>query len=328
MIGRRHFVLGLGSAAAGVWDCGIARGAGVPLVGFLNSQSLAGWEHFVAAFERGLQNAGFSIGRTVEIAYHWAEGDPARLAPLLAALLARNPSAITVTGGPDPAIAAKRATSTVPVVFTTGADPVQLGLVASLSRPGGNMTGFTLFTRQLNPKRLEILGLLSPSGAPVAALFNPANSGSQAQLSALRQAADLHGAALIEAQGSSPDSIERSLAAAKAAGAKSVFVGSDAYFYANRRSLIDLMAKLALPAIYEGRDFVTDGGLVSYGVDFASVYESVGLVVGQILKGSSPATLPVQQPSKMELVVNLKAARELQLAVPPALLLRADEVIE
>jgi putative tryptophan/tyrosine transport system substrate-binding protein len=326
MIGRRRALLTLGATVL-IVSTG-TRASELPLVGFVNNQSLKGWERFISAFERGLYEQGFRRGVSVDVSYAWAEGDPARLPPLIRELLARQPAVIVATGGPDPALAAKAATSTVPIVFTTGADPVALGLVSSLSRPGGNLTGFTLLTRELNPKRLELLLEVSSPTASVAGLFNPSNTGSQAQLESLLNSALATGTMIHPVWVDNLDRLEMALRAARAAGAESIFVGSDSHFYANRARLIETIDNLGMPAIYEGRDFVIDGGLISYGVDFADVYRRAGSVAGRVLKGSQPADIPVEQPSKMELFVNRKTSQKLGLVVPPAVLLRADEVYD
>jgi putative tryptophan/tyrosine transport system substrate-binding protein len=323
MIGRRTILAGLASAAFGR----AAAQQRVPVVGFLNSQSQAGWEHFVEAFRQGLAEGGYSADR-VEIEFRWAGSQAARLPALAAELTVRPVDVIVATGGPDPALAAKAATTSIPVVFTTGADPVALGLVQSLARPGGNVTGFTLFTRQLNPKRLEFLRELVPDAATVAVIFNPENSGSPGQLAVVGETAAKLGLGIRPIPMPRVEGFDAAFAAAGSAGAAAVLAASDPLFFANRRAMVAAAAAHRLPAVYEAREFCDVGGLMSYGVSFADVYRRAGVYAARILNGERPADLPVQQPSKFELVVNAKVAREIGLSLPPAFLARADEVIE
>jgi putative ABC transport system substrate-binding protein len=300
----------------------------IPLVGFVNSQSIDGWQHFVAAFERGLADGGLAKGESVAVEYRWAEGRYDRLPALIDDLIALRASILVVTGGPDPALAAKHATSTIPIVFTTGSDPVKLGLVQSLARPGGNITGFTLFTRQLNPKRLELLREFVTDGVVVGALLNPGNSGSPGQLNELATSAAASRIEIRPYYAGSLADVERAFADMKAAGVRAILVASDAFFYANRGALAARAQQTGLPAIFGARDFALAGGLMSYGVDFADVYRRAGVAAARILMGARPADLPIEQPTKFELVVNLKAATALGLSIPASILIRADEVIE
>jgi putative tryptophan/tyrosine transport system substrate-binding protein len=299
-----------------------------PVVGFLNNQSLTGWEPFTNAFERGLSDGGFMIGRDVEIDYRWASGQNELLPGLAAELVTRKINVLVATGGPNAALAAKRATSTVPTVFTVGGDPVLLGLVESLARPGGNMTGFTLFTQQLGPKRLEILRDLVPAATQFASLHNPDNADTIRQQAAAMEAAKVLGKSVFFIGAGSVDEFDAAFVKIAAAKPGALFVESDALFFANRARVAALAAKHAIPTIYESRSFVAAGGLISYGVNFIDVYRQAGLYVARILKGAKPTDLPVMQPTRLELVVNQTTARALGITLPPTILALADEVIE
>lgn len=329
MIDRRTFNLtALATAMDGRARTATAQQSRLPLVGFLNGQSSEGWQHFVAAFQRGLEDGGFVAGRTVNVVTRWAEGRNERLSTLAAELVAERVDVLVSTGGPDPALAAKSATTTIPVVFIAGPDPVRLGLVRSLANPGGNLTGFTLFTQQLGPKRLELLRELGIGHRAIAAIFNPDNVNTPTQVRELQHAAQQAGLQIMVLNARVREAFAPELKAAVAAGAGALYIGSDAYYYAHRTELVGLAAQFRLPAIYETREFVQIGGLFSYGVDFAEVYRKAGERTAQILKGARPADLPVEQPTKFELVLNLKTAKTLGLEIPPLLLARADEVIE
>jgi putative tryptophan/tyrosine transport system substrate-binding protein len=299
-----------------------------PVVGFLNQQSQMGWEPFTAAFHLGLQQGGFMVGRDIEIRYLWADGRLETMPALAAELVAAKVDVLVATGGPNAAQAAKAATSTVPTVFTVGGDPVTLGLVESLARPGGNMTGFTLFTRQLGPKRLELLRDLLPDVTTFASLFNPANADSAAQNETVTEAAKALGKSVVFAGARIPDEFDAAFAKLKAAGAGALFVESDALFFGNRGRIVALAAQHKIPTIYESRAFVVAGGLMSYGVSFLDIYRQAGLYVARILKGAKPADLPVVQPTRLELVVNQPIARALGISFPLSTMALADEVIE
>ena len=330
MISRREIIgtLALAGGAA-AWPLRAhAQEKPVPVVGFLNNQSAAGWQHLLAAFHQGLHEEGFVVGQNISIEYRWAEGHLDQLPALAADLVARRVNVLVATGGPDPALSAKRATGTIPIVFTTGPDPVGLGLVESLARPGGNITGFTLFTRQLTPKRVELLHELKPTTAPFAVLLNPDNSGYKDQLSDLQQAAEALGRQLYVVLARSEWEIVKAFDNLAGKAADKLLVGSDALFTVHRTKIAALAERQWLPAIYEAREFVEAGGLLSYGASYPDVYYRAGLYTARILKGAKPGDLPVQQPTKLELVINLKTAKALGLAVPALLLGRADQVIE
>ena len=327
-IERRKIFALLGGLAAALPLRVRAQTKSIPVIGFLNIQSPAGWEHFVDAFRLGLKESGFVADDNVTIEYRWADAQVGRLPDLAAELVARKVSVLVATGGIDPVKAAKAATSIVPIVFTMGPDPVRLGVVESLARPGGNLTGFTLFAGVLAPKRLELLRELVPGGSPVAVLVNPEQSGTAGQLGDLQAAAATLSTQLKIAEARSLRDIEAAFDSIAASGIRALLVASDAFYYAHRAHIAALAADRKIPAIYESRDFVSVGGLASYGVNFADIYRRAGVYAARILKGEKPADLPVEQPTKFELVVNLTAAKALNLTLPPSILVRADEVIE
>ncbi len=326
MIDRR--TLGGILAGAVTWPLTAIAQKPRPLIGFLNSQSPAGWEPFTTAFERGLFEGGFMASRDVEIDYRWANGQDDGLLSLSADLVARKISVLVATGGPNAAQAAKRATSTIPTVFTIGGDPVLLGLVESLARPGGNMTGFTLFTQELGPKRFEILRDLVPGATTIASLHNPGNIDTVRQNRAASAAGKTLGKTVHFVGARSADEFDAAFAQIAAARPGALFVESDALFFAHRERVVALAAQHTIPTIYESRAFVAAGGLISYGVSFLDVYRQAGLYVARILKGAKPADLPVIQPTKLELVVNQATARTLGITFPASIGALTDEVIE
>jgi putative tryptophan/tyrosine transport system substrate-binding protein len=327
-IGRRKFLATLGSAAA--WPLGArAQQAAMPVVGFLHSASASSNELNVAAFQRGLSEAGFIDGQNTRIEYRWAGNEYDRLPELATELLRRQVVVIATAGSTAAALAAKAATSTIPIVFSTGEDPIQLGLVVSLNRPGSNATGVTLFTTEVVAKRLGLLHELVPRATRVAVLVNPTDAtrmestvrdvGAAARVSGLQ--IDVFNAGTI-------DEIDAAYATIVRERADAVFVGPEPFFFSRRVQLAILAARHAIPATYAARAYVEAGGLMSYGTDTTDVYRQLGVYVGHILKGAKPSDLPVLQPTKFELVVNLHTARTLGLEIPPTLLARADEVIE
>ncbi len=326
MIDRRAFVGIL--AGAITWPLHGEAQKSRPLIGFLNNQSLTGWEPFTTAFERGLFEGGFMASRDVEIDYRWAGGQNELLAGLAAELVARKISVLVATGGPNAAQSARLATSTIPTVFTIGGDPVLLGLVESLARPGGNMTGFTLFTQQLGPKRMEILRDLVPGATVFASLFNPANTDTERQNRNAEDAGKSLGKTIHFVGARSIDEFDAAFEIIAAARPGALFVESDALFFGNRDRVVALAAQHKIPTIYESRAFVAAGGLISYGVSFLDVYRQAGLYVARILKGAKPADLPVVQPTKLELVVNQATARSLGITFPASIGALTDEVIE
>jgi putative tryptophan/tyrosine transport system substrate-binding protein len=325
MMRRREFITLLGGAAA--WpQVARAQQPGVPIVGFLRNTPSASFEHVVAALRRGLAETGFVEGRNVAIEERWAEGRDDRLPALLADLVDRKVAVIVAnTVG---ALAAKAAATTVPVVFTTGSDPVRDGLVASLNRPGANFTGVTFISSDLATKRLELLRQLTPGTTTVAMLVGPELPETIAEQADVQKGAQAFGQQIVVARATSVGEIAEAFTAFVEGGAGALFVGTGAFTNSHREAIVALAAHRALPAIYSLREFVSVGGLISYGTSITDAHRQAGIYAGRILKGEKPANLPVMQSTKFELVLNLKTAKTLGLSVPPTLLAIADEVIE
>ena len=300
----------------------------MPVIGYLNSTSPGPYALFLAAFRQGLGETGYVEGQNLAIEYRWAENHLDQLPALVADLVGRKVDMIVTAGGPPPAVAAKRATSTIPILFTAVGDPIGAGLVASLARPGGNVTGFSILVVELNPKRLELLSQLLPEARVVALLVNPKNPSSERVISDVQEAAHTKGMQLPILKAASESEIDAAFASLVQMQVGALVVGSDPFFNSRREQLVALASRHAVPAIYPWREFTAAGGLISYGPSLTSVNRQAGTYAGRILKGEKPADLPVQQPTKFELVVNLKTAAALGLTVPQSLLARADEVIE
>jgi len=325
---RREFITLLGSAAA-VWPLAArAQSRPVPLIGFLSSRSFDESASFASAFREGLAEAGFVVGQNVAIEYRWADGHYDRLPVLAAELVQLKVSVLLAAGGTPSALAAKAATSTIPVVFTAASNAVGIGLVSSLNKPGGNVTGTSVFNSSLGAKRIELLKELVPTSAAFAYLINPTNPSSGAEVAEAKTVSGALGISLHLLNASSSDDLKTAYAAMVKLQAKGVIVASDPFFDSRRDEVVALSATHAIPANYAWRENVVVGGLMSYGTSLVGSYRQASSYVGRILKGEKPADLPVVQPTKFELVINLKTARALGLTVPAALLSRADEVIE
>jgi len=321
---RRKFIALLGGAAA--WP--LQANAQTPAIGFLSSRSARDSVKVVAAFGKGLGEAGFTEGGNLSIEYRYADGALDRLPEMAAELVKRPISVLVAVGGSNSAMAAKRATSTMPIVFVIGGDPVRLGLAASLSRPGGNVTGMTIISADLAPKRLGLLRELVPNATALAALTNPNTPEGRGQASDMLTSALALGLNLRLLEAFDEKGIEAAFAALAQDKPDALLVASDPIFDVHRDKLVGLVAAAAIPAIYQFRDFATAGGLMSYDPDIVDAHRQIGIYVGKILKGALPADLPIQQPTKFQLVINLRAAKALGLTVSPTLLARADEVIE
>ena len=299
----------------------------MPVIGFLNGGSPGPFAPYVAAFRQGLKEAGYIEGENVAIEYRWLEGQYDR-APSMAAELVRRQVAVIVANNPGN-LAAKAATTTIPIVFTTGGDPVQLGFVASLSRPGGNLTGVTQLSVEVGPKRLELAHELVPAATMIGLLVNPANPVIAEPITRnLQVASRTLGLTLHVLHASTEREIEMAFATLLQLRAGALVIGSDPFFNIQSEQLAALALRQAMPAIFQYRPFAAAGGLASYGGSIADSYRTAGVYTGRILKGEKPANLPVQRSTKVELIVNLKTARTLGITVPTALLVRADEVIE
>jgi putative tryptophan/tyrosine transport system substrate-binding protein len=323
---RREFITLLGGAAA--WPL-IARAqqAARPVVGFLSGGSPGAFSHFVTALRRGLSEGGYVEHRNVGIEYLWAEGQIDRL-PALAGAMARNQVAVIVAGGPSAALAAKGATSAIPIVFTSGEDPVKIGLVASYNRPGGNVTGVAALIEVLGAKRLGVLRELVPTAKVIAVLLNPSEPAFDTQLNDLQDAARAVGQQILVLRASTEGEIDSAFARAKELHADAMLVGVSFFYTVRREQLVALAARASLPAIYGQREFMSAEGLMSYATNLAEVYYQAGAYAARILSGDRPADLPVVQPTKFELLLNLKVAKALGLTIPSSLLALADEVIE
>jgi putative tryptophan/tyrosine transport system substrate-binding protein len=323
---RREFITLLGGAAA--WPLAArAQQPGSPVIGFLNSGSAAEWAHLVAAFKDGLNELGFVEGRNVAVEYRWAQGENERL-PRLAADLVGRQVAVIAAFGPPAALAAKAATTTIPIVFMAGTDPIDLGLVTNFRRPTGNATGFNVFAEVLTPKRQELLHDLVPAAPLVALLVDPTAAQTRSELPGVQAAADKIGQQVRIFNVSNDHEIDAAFATIVDRHIGGLIVQTDQFFTVRRDQLVLLTTRHAIPTIFGWREFVMSGGLMSYGTSLRAAYRQVAIYVGRILKGEKPADLPVQQATAFEMVVNLKAAKALGVTIPTAILLRADEVIE
>ena len=323
---RRDFIACFGGAAVAWPLAARAQQAAMPVVGFVRSESLADATNLVTAFRQGLKEAGFVEGQNVTVEYRSGEGQRERLQSVVAELIRRPVTAIA--GNSVAMLAAKAATTTIPVVFASGGDPVQQGLVASLNRPGGNVTGVVFLSGTLGTKRLELLRQIAPKATAIGMLANPNTTETETERTDVQAAAQAIGMQLIVADVSSDRDIEPALAALVQRGIGALLVGAGGFMTSHRERIVALATRHALPAMYGLREFVAAGGLMSYGTSITDAFRQVGVYTGRILKGEKPADLPVMQSTKFELVLNLKTAKTLGLAIPPSLLALADEVIE
>jgi putative ABC transport system substrate-binding protein len=320
----------LGGAVASI-ALGLACAFGqqsVPVVGFLNTQSPEAFASFVAAFRDGLADLGYVDGRNVAIEYRWARGQYDRLAPMAAELVERRVAVLVTTGGERAAFAGKAATSSIPQVFLIGGDPVRQGLVAAYNRPGGNVTGANLLTSQLEPKRLGLLRALLPNGTRIALLTNPTYPEVENQKRDVLAAARVSGHEIVTVSARDESEIDKVFADLPRLRIDALQVAADPFFNSRRNQIVALAARAAIPAIYEWREYVAAGGLMSYGTVIADLYRQTGRYAGRVLKGEKPADMPILQPSKFEFVLNLAAAKALGLKVPDTLLAQADDTVE
>jgi putative ABC transport system substrate-binding protein len=323
---RRAFITLLGGAAA--WPLAVRAQQRLPVIGFLNGASPGPYARFLLGFHQGLKETGYTAGENVAVEYRWAENRYDRLPALAADLVDRHVTVIAAAGSTPAALAAKAATTTIPIVFLVGGDPVAVGLVPSLARPGGNLTGVTNLTAEVGPKRLEMLHAVVPT-ATIALLVNPKSPElSEPQSQELQVAARKLGLQLHVLNASTEPEIDTAFATLVQLRAGGLVIGADALFSSRVEQLAALALRHRIPAIYQFPEFTTAGGLMSYGNNLSDMLRLSGLYTGRILKGEKPADLPVQQATKVELIINLKTAKALGLTMPTALLVRADEVIE
>jgi ABC-type uncharacterized transport system substrate-binding protein len=323
---RRDFIKVIAGSAAAWPLAARAQQQPMPVIGFLDGQSFD--LHLMTAFRQALKDAGYIEGRNVAIYFRSADGQTDRLVTLAGDIIGRRVAVIITTGGGAAALAAYAATTTIPIVFVNGVDPVSSGLVMSLNRPGGNATGVYIFQQVLEGKRLGLLRELVPSAASIAVLLNPTNANFQTQLRGVQDAARDLGQQVSILSANTEREIDVAFATVAQSGARALLVGSDPFFSSERDQVIALAARHAIPAIYEGREFATAGGLASYGTSLADAYRQAALYAGRILKGEKPADLPIVQPTKFEFVINLKTAKTLGLDVSPGLAASADEIVE
>jgi putative tryptophan/tyrosine transport system substrate-binding protein len=325
---RRDFIALIGGAAVAWPLAARAQQPAMPVIGFLNPSSADGWESRLRAFRQGLKDEGFVEGENVAGEYRWAENQFDRLSALAAELVHRQVAVIVTTGSPAAALAAKAATTTIPLVFGVPEDPVRSGLVASLARPGGNATGINFFSIELVAKRLEILREMVPATTRIAVLINPADAAAETMLKDVEAATRAMGLQIQLLNANTSHEIDAAFATFVRERPDALFVSGGPLLLSRRVQLALLAARYAVPASYGAREYVEIGGLMSYGANVADAYRQVGVYAGRILKGAKPADLPVVQSTKFELVINAQAARVLGLTVPPTLLARATEVIE
>lgn len=325
---RRDFLRYLAGGMT-LWPFALwAQRKAMPVIGFLSARSAGASASLVAAFRRGLSDTGYVEGQNVKIEYRWAEGRYDRLPALAADLVDRKVDLIATSGGPPSAQAAKNATATIPITFVLGTDPIKLGLVASLARPGGNLTGVSMLMTKLSAKRLELLSELVPQPRVIALLANPNYPGAEGIIREVQEAARATGVQVLVLKARTEGEIDAAFTTLVQRHADALIVGNDSFFDSQTEQFVALAGRHAVPAIYDQREFPDAGGLMSYGTNLSDIYRQLGISAGRILNGTKPADLPVEQPTKFELVINLKTAKTLGLSVPQSLLARADEVIE
>jgi putative ABC transport system substrate-binding protein len=325
---RREFITLLAGAIAARPVAARAQQPTIPVIGFLNPASPQPWKDYIAGFRAGLKEAGYLDGQNVTIEFRWAEGHYDRLPEMAADLVRRKVAVLVATGGAPSVVAAKGATSTIPIVFTSGVDPIHAGFVTSLSHPGGNITGVNSFVAATESKRLGLLRALVPGVQLIAVLLNPNRPDHSEHLSGVQEAASAVGQQIDILLASDESAIDAAFASAVRLHAGAMLVGSDPFFNSQRNKIIALAAQHAIPAIYEQREHALAGGLMSYGTDLSEGYRQAGIYAGRILKGEKPGDLPVVQATKFEFVINLKTAKALGIEVPPNLSAEADEIIE
>jgi putative ABC transport system substrate-binding protein len=325
---RRAFI---GSVAGGLFAVPLAASAqkpAIPVIGFLSLASPAPWAPYVAGFRKGLSEIGYVEGKNVAIEFRWAEGHYDLLPALAADLVSHHVAVLVTAGGAGAALAARAATSTIPIVFMMGSDPAEFGIVASLGRPGGNATGVSIVAVQLVTKRIELLHELVPKATVIGLLVNPDAPRAESRAKEAQEAARSLGLQLQVLRARTEQEIDAAFATFVQLRVGALVVGTDPFFNLRREQIVELAARYAVPAMLELREFVTAGGLMSYGANLSEAWRQAGIYTGKILNGAKPADLPVLQPTKVELVINLKTAKMLGLTVPQSLLLRADEVIQ
>ena len=324
---RRAFIAALGGAAA--WPV-VARGqqGAMPAIGFLGSATMVGFANYVAAFRQGLAEAGYAQDRNVAIKYRWADGQYDRMRGIVADFLRDQTVLIVLTGSTAAVQAAKAATKTTPIVFVIGGDPVKFGLVASLNRPGGNVTGVSFLANSLVAKQLDVLRELVPAAVIIGFLINPNNPNAESDTKNAHLAAETLGRKLVVVSALTNEEVDSAFAILTQERANALLVSADPLFIASRDRVLALARRHALPTMYNSREYALAGGLLSYGPDQADAFRQAGIQVGRILKGENPSDLPVVQPTKFELVINLRTSKTLGLDIPPTLIARADEVIE
>jgi putative tryptophan/tyrosine transport system substrate-binding protein len=323
---RRQFIAAV--AAAGLPLQVRAQPSSLPRIGYLSGRSYATDAHLLQAFREGLKFVGYVDGQNVTVDVRWADGRYNQVPAMMTELVATKPNVVAAVGGNPVGLAAKAATSTIPVVFSAGADPVEIGLVSNFSRPDRNLTGITLWAAELDAKRIDLLREMLPNMRTVALLMNPTNPGAVRELQGAQEVAGKLGLSLDIQNASSSSEIERAFLAWPEGKADALAVIADAFLINQRRRIMAFAGNRRLPAIYPSREFADDGGLASYGARWSDMYRIVGRYAGRLLKGDKPADLPIQRPTAYELVINLRTAKSLGLALPPILLARADEVIE